>query len=150
MQLLRPPSLLARLRLGLLLLLLLLSERAIAGKDLYSVLGVRRGASDDEIKKAYRKGSLKFHPDRVHDESKKAEAQKRFTDIAGAYETLSDPEKRRIYDQTGDDGSQPRQQQQQQQQQHGFPGGFGGGGGFPGGGFPGGGGGFGGFGGFGG
>ena len=106
MQLLRPPSLLARLRLGLLLLLLLLSERAIAGKDLYSVLGVRRGASDDEIKKAYRKGSLKFHPDRVHDESKKAEAQKRFTDIAGAYETLSDPEKRRIYDQTGDDGSQ--------------------------------------------
>jgi curved DNA-binding protein CbpA len=131
----------SRISLSYLLFFVFVTLSASA-KDLYATLGVPRGASDDQIKKAYRKGSLKYHPDRIHDESKKPAAQKRFTEIASAYETLSDPEKRRIYDQTGDDGSDPRgQQQQQQQQQHRHGGGFGGfgGGGFGGGGFPGGG-----------
>ena len=66
-------------------------------KDYYATLGVGRTAGADEIKKAYRKLARKFHPD----VSKEAGAEEKFKDVAEAYETLKDPEKRAAYDQLG-------------------------------------------------
>lgn len=73
------------------------------GKDYYQILGVTKKATQDEIKKAYRKLALKWHPDRVA-EDKKVEAQAKFQEIGAAFDTLSDPEKKRIYDQVGEEG----------------------------------------------
>ncbi len=67
--------------------------------DYYKVLGVPRGASDEEIKKVYRKLARKFHPD-LNPGNKEAEA--RFKELSAANDVLSDPEKRRNYDQFGD------------------------------------------------
>ena len=66
-------------------------------KDYYAVLGVPRDASEDQIKKAYRKLARKYHPD----VSKEANAEARFKEMAEAYATLKDPEKRAAYDQLG-------------------------------------------------
>ena len=68
--------------------------------DYYSTLGLQRGASDEEIKKAYRKLAMKHHPDRGGDE-------KQFKEIAAAYEVLSNPEKKKIVDLGGDPNAQP-------------------------------------------
>lgn len=70
----------------------------MAKKDFYSVLGVSRSASADEIKKAYRKLAMKYHPDK-NPGDKKAEEQ--FKEATEAYETLSDTKKREMYDQFG-------------------------------------------------
>ena len=67
-------------------------------KDLYEVLGVGKTASQDDIKKAYRKLARKYHPDKNPGD---AEAEERFKEIQGAYDVLSDPEKRKQYDQFG-------------------------------------------------
>ncbi|KZT67946.1 DnaJ-domain-containing protein [Daedalea quercina L-15889] len=71
------------------------------GTDYYKLLGVERNASDDDIKKAYRKMALKWHPDR----NKGSEAAtKKFKEVSEAFEVLSDKQKRAIYDQFGEEG----------------------------------------------
>ena len=72
-----------------------------AGRDFYAILGVPRDADDRAIKSAYRRLSLKWHPDK--NPNNKEEAERKFMDIAQAYEVLSDPEKRRRYDLGGED-----------------------------------------------
>lgn len=84
-------------------------------RDYYDILGVQKGASKDELKKAYRKVALKYHPDRNPDDK---EAEAKFKEAAEAYEILSDDQKRARYDQYGHAGV------------NGQSGGFGGGGGF--------------------
>ena len=68
--------------------------------DYYAILGLQRGASPEEIKKAYRSLAMKHHPDRGGNETK-------FKEVAQAYEFLSDPEKKRIIDLGGDPAAQP-------------------------------------------
>ncbi|KAL4341812.1 hypothetical protein GQ457_08G021700 [Hibiscus cannabinus] len=74
---------------------------AIAGKSYYDILQVPKGASDEQIKRAYRKLALKYHPDKNPGNE---EANKRFADISNAYEVLSDSEKRGMYDRYGEEG----------------------------------------------
>lgn len=70
------------------------------GKDYYKTLGLSRGASEEDIKKAYKKMALKFHPDK----NKSPGAEEKFKEIAEAYEVLSDPQKRAVFDQYGEEG----------------------------------------------
>ncbi len=77
----------------------------MAGKDYYKILGVSKSASPGEIKKAYRKLALKYHPDQNKGD-KSAEAK--FKEISEAYAVLSDPEKRKSYDMFGAEGFQNR------------------------------------------
>lgn len=86
----------------------------MAKRDYYEVLGVGKNATEDEIKKAYRKLAIKYHPDRNPDDAK---AEEKFKEAAEAYDVLHDPQKRQAYDQFGFDGPAGA-------------GGFGGGGGF--------------------
>lgn len=73
----------------------------MAKRDYYEILGVSRSVETPELKKAYRKMALKYHPDKNPDD---AEAEQKFKDAAEAYEVLSDPNKRQRYDQFGHDG----------------------------------------------
>jgi curved DNA-binding protein len=82
-------------------------------KDYYKILGVERKASEEEIKRTYRKLALKYHPDRNPGDKK---AEEKFKEINEAYQVLSDPQKRQRYDQMGDS--------YQRWQQRGAPGGF--------------------------
>ena len=112
-------------------------------KDYYKALGVPRTASDREIKKAFRKLALQYHPDKIttaegaDGDALREEAEKKFRDIAEAYEVLSDEEMKGKYDR-GEDIKPPQGGGQQQGHPfqggfHGFPGFGGGGGGFGGG-----------------
>lgn len=73
---------------------------AVAGRDFYSILEVKRSASTNEIKKAYRKLAAKLHPDKNKDDPN---ASEKFQDLGAAYEVLSDPEKRKTYDRCGEE-----------------------------------------------
>ena len=78
----------------------------MAKRDYYDILGVPRNAGEDDIKKAYRKLAMKYHPDRNQgDEAKKAE--EKFKEAKEAYEMLTDPQKRAAYDQFGHAGVDP-------------------------------------------
>ncbi len=73
----------------------------MAKRDYYETLGVSKNASEEEIKRAYRRMAMKYHPDK-NPGNKEAEAK--FKECAEAYEVLSDAEKRRRYDQFGHEG----------------------------------------------
>jgi molecular chaperone DnaJ len=73
----------------------------MAKRDYYEILGIAKGASDDEIKKAYRKLAIKYHPDKNPDDK---QAEEKFKEAAEAYEVLSNPEKRQRYNQFGHAG----------------------------------------------
>lgn len=70
----------------------------MAKRDYYEVLGLQKGASEDDIKKAYRKLAVKYHPDRNPGDK---EAEEKFREATEAYEVLSDDKKRPLYDQYG-------------------------------------------------
>uniref|UniRef100_A0A8C5PRV0 J domain-containing protein n=1 Tax=Leptobrachium leishanense TaxID=445787 RepID=A0A8C5PRV0_9ANUR len=70
------------------------------GKNYYKILGLSKGATEEEIKKAYRKQALKYHPDKNKDPG----AEERFKEIAEAYDVLSDPKKKEIFDKFGEEG----------------------------------------------
>src|SRR5277367_210396 len=70
-------------------------------EDYYKTLGVARNATEAEIKAAYRKQALKHHPDR---NSGNKEAEEKFKEVNNAYQVLSDPQKRQLYDQFGEAG----------------------------------------------
>jgi len=78
----------------------------MAKRDYYEILGVARNASEDDIKKAYRKLAMKYHPDRNQGEAAKA-AEEKFKEVKEAYEMLSDPQKRAAYDRYGHAGVDP-------------------------------------------
>ncbi|CAI0385329.1 unnamed protein product, partial [Linum tenue] len=79
-----------------------IQEKGAMGVDYYKILQVDRNASDDDLKKAYRKLAMKWHPDKNPNNKKDAEA--RFKQISEAYEVLSDSQKRAVYDQYGEEG----------------------------------------------
>ncbi|KAM4643868.1 dnaJ homolog subfamily B member 1 isoform 1-T1 [Amazona ochrocephala] len=70
------------------------------GKDYYRTLGLSRGASSDDVRRAYRRQALRFHPDK----NKEPGAEERFKEVAEAYDVLSDPKKREIFDKYGEEG----------------------------------------------
>merc|ERR1712142_1248367 len=75
----------------------------VMGKDYYNILGVNRDASEEEIKKGYRKMALKYHPDKNKDPG----AEEKFKEVSEAYEVLSDKDKRAAFDRFGSDGLRP-------------------------------------------
>src|SRR5262245_13400065 len=78
---------------------------ATTSRDYYQILGLSRSASADDIKKAFRRLARQYHPD-LHSGSKKAEMEKKFKELNEAHEVLSDPDKRKKYDQYGPDWEQ--------------------------------------------
>lgn len=107
-----PPSqrLAAQLRFLLALFALSSSILVQAAEDFYTLLGIKRSATQKEIKKAYRSKSLEYHPDKNKEEG----AAEKFAEIAYAYEVLTDEEKKKIYDRGGEEGLKQHEQMQGQ------------------------------------
>ena len=72
-------------------------------RDYYDILGIPKGASDTDIKKAYKRLAVKWHPDK--NPNNREQAVEKFREISEAYENLDNPEKRKIYDNYGFEGS---------------------------------------------
>ena len=83
-------------------------EQFLCEKDLYKVLGVKRNAQTNEIKKAYRSLTIKYHPDKNKGDP---EASNKFAEINEAYEILNDPKKRRKYDRGGIEAANRQEQE---------------------------------------
>jgi hypothetical protein len=81
----------------------------IKRKDHYKILGIDKSSSEQQIKKAYRKLALVHHPDKQPDPEKKSSAEKKFKEVADAYEVLMDPEKKARFD-NGEDLNEPPHQ----------------------------------------
>uniref|UniRef100_A0A0N4ZCE6 DnaJ homolog dnj-20 n=1 Tax=Parastrongyloides trichosuri TaxID=131310 RepID=A0A0N4ZCE6_PARTI len=90
-----------------LLLLAFVALIAEAGRDFYKILGVPKNANENQIKKAYRKLAKELHPDRNQGDDT---ANEKFQDLGAAYEVLSDKQKRKIYDRSGEEGLNRQQQ----------------------------------------
>ncbi|CAF1032855.1 unnamed protein product [Rotaria magnacalcarata] len=84
-----------------LFLLICIVDVISAGRDFYKILNLPKTATLNQVKKAYRKLAKELHPDKNKDDPK---AQERFQDLGAAYEALSDPDKRKVYDKHGEDG----------------------------------------------
>ena len=91
-----------------LLIIFLIIPDINCGEDYYKLLGVKRSASKSEIRRAFKKLSLKYHPDKNKDNPEKAKAK--FIKIANAYEVLNDDKLRKIYDEQGEEGVKQHQQ----------------------------------------
>lgn len=78
----------------------------MSGRDFYAILGVKRDANEDELKKAYKKAAIKWHPDKHASKSAKERsvAEEKFKEVAEAFEVLSDKDKRAVYDRYGEQG----------------------------------------------
>ena len=95
---------------------ILKEERKKGAKDLYLILGVSRNASNEEIRKGFKKLAAKWHPDKNNEtEEKKNFAEKKFKEINSAYIILSDPHKRELYDKTGKDDNNIEQKYQSEE-----------------------------------
>lgn len=103
----------------LVLFLILHLTLVLCGRDYYKLLGVKRNADENQIKRAFRKMSVKYHPDKNRDNP---DATKKFQEIAEAYEVLSDPKKKEIYDMYGEEGIKQDSQREAQQGGGGHPG----------------------------
>lgn len=88
------------LLLNFVLLLILSSDLSLANRDFYKILNVKKSATTNEVKKAYRKLAKELHPDKNKDDPN---ASQKFTDLSAAYEVLSDEDKRKLYDQCGEE-----------------------------------------------
>ena len=88
------------MKIALILTFILLT---LAGSDYYKILGISRDASKDEIRRAYKRLSIKYHPDKNPGDDN---AQKKFIEISNAYEVLSDEKKKNLYDRYGEEGLQ--------------------------------------------
>ena len=102
---------------SILTILIILISFSDCGEDYYRLLGVRRDASKEEIRRAFKKLSLKYHPDKNKNKKNPEKAKEMFIKIANAYEVLNDDKLRKIYDQHGEEGV--KQHQQGGGQQHG-------------------------------
>jgi thioredoxin-like negative regulator of GroEL len=91
-----------------LFIFLLIFPNIFCGEDYYKLLGVKRSATKNEIRRAFKKLSLKYHPDKNKDNPEKAKAK--FIKIANAYEVLNDDKLRKIYDEQGEEGVKQHQQ----------------------------------------
>ncbi|CAE7000153.1 hypothetical protein CFE70_000934 [Pyrenophora teres f. teres 0-1] len=102
-------------RIALFFVVACLALLVVGAEDYYKLLGLKKDASEREIKKAYRTLSKKYHPDKNPGDD---EAGKKFVEVAEAYEVLSEKETRKIYDQYGHDGIQQHKQGGGPRQQH--------------------------------
>jgi len=91
-------------------ILLILISFSNCGEDYYRLLGVRRDASKEEIRRAFKKLSLKYHPDKNKNKKNPEKAKEMFIKIANAYEVLNDDKLRQIYDKHGEEGVKQHQQ----------------------------------------